>query len=257
MTQSTSNPSSDAAYRFDAAAQRASPNRAKQSTRVLIRVPHWPASSHAHPADPIAAATADNETTGTEHQGSTSADHRFRIDAAHSDKPSPHTAALAWLENRTDLLGGLLGRKSLLAIALVTAALATAVLQLTSRSHPAASQSTKHQPDAQARVIGSTSSSHSTPTIVRASDAPPPTTAPAAISEQSVPPPNWNIPAAANLPASINDSAAHATDVRPIELARREPPLAPTTTDLQPASGQRGVATFAGVIDKPPSPPSQ
>ena len=252
MTQSTSNPSSDAAYRFDVAASRTSPNRTTQSTRVLIRVPHLPASSHPHPGDSAAAATADSEMTATEHQGSTSAAQRFRIDGAHSDKPSPHTAALAWLENRTDLLGRLLDRKSLLAIGVVTAALATAALQLTSRSHPAASQTTRHQPDAQV-----TSRINSAPTIVRASDAPPPTTAPAAISEQSAPPPNWNIPAAANLPASINDSASHAGSVRPIELARREPPPAPTTTDLQPASGQRGVATFAGVIDKPPSPPSQ
>jgi len=239
--------------------------------RVLIRVPYLPTDStlplrHTASVLPPGAASA-NETTTAARPGSTSfellstddrttdrrrgAAQHLRLDAAHGETPSPHSAPLTWLGNRTNLLGGLLERRSLLAIGLIVAAVVTAALLVTSRSQPAVSHAA-HQPDGHAKEpnLAAGKKDVSTTNIIPDSLPPVPPTAP---EQSSSPPTYWNVPAAANLPASISDSAAR-TAARPIELARREMAPSPIVTDLQPAAGQSGVATFSGVIDKTPSP---
>lgn len=274
MPQSPSNLTVGTAIRFDAATTAKPQAVARQSTRVLICVPYL------RPRSSSPAEVAVSDTTAAERPGSTSFAQRsssfdlaaahasrgseilqlpgpaqqLRIDAAHREAPPPHSVALTWLEKRTDLLGGLLERKSLLAIGLIVAAVATAALLLTSRSHPF-SHDAKHQSDAQARV---TAPGSSAPNIIRAEGAhlrpaPPPTE----LEQSVIPSQDWNIPAAANLPASLSASASQAAIPRPISLARREPSPAPTSTDLRPAGGRSGAAAFAGGIERPLPPTSK
>jgi hypothetical protein len=175
----------------------------------------------------------------------------LRIDAAHREAPSPHWAS-DWLKQRVTL-GGLLERKSLLAIGLIMAALVTATVLLASRPQPVVSQQTKRQPDTRAVTFPNSSA----PTIIRAGDARlPPAPPPIDVQQFAAPPPNWNTPAAANLPASLSDTASRTAIERPINLARRERLPAATRTDLQPA-GRAGVAEFFGGIKGPSSPVSQ
>jgi len=273
MPQSPPSQTTGTAIRFDAAATTKAQSAARQSARVLIRVPALQ-SSWSLPVDPELTA----ETTVKDQPGSVSIAHRpstrdraargsrqseslqqhnavqqLRIDAAHLEAPSPH-AAPTWLKQRANLLGGLLQRKSLLAIGLIVAALVTVTLLLASRTHPVSSQSTKRQPDTQVKI---TTPGSSAPTIIRASDAHlPPAPPPPELQQSGAPPPTWNTPAAANLPASVSDSAGRAAIERPISVAHREPPPAPTRTDLQPAS-RSGVAAFSGSIERPSPPISQ
>jgi hypothetical protein len=273
MPQSPTSQTTGTAIRFDAAATTKPPATARQSARVLIRVPALQ-SGLSLPIEPELAV----ETTVKDHPGSVGSAHRpsardraarrsqesdslqqrnsiqrLRIDAAHLEAPSPHSAP-NWLKQRANLFGGLLQRKSLLAFGLIMAALVTATLLLASRSNPVGSQTTKRQPDAQAKV---TIPSSSAPTIIRAVDTRlPPAPPPPELQQSGAPPSNWNTPAAANLPASLNDTAGRAAIERPISLARRELPPAPTRTDLQPAS-RSGAPAFSGSIERPLPPISQ
>jgi hypothetical protein len=274
MPQSTSNQTSSTAIRFDAAATtRPSQAAARQSARVLIRVPALQ-SGLSSPTEPELGAGTDttirepgsvsiardssarDRTARGSRQSKSLQKHnsvQLRIDAAHLEAPSPHSAP-NWLKQRANLLGGLLQRKSLLAIGLVMAALVTVTLLLASRPQSVGSKRAKRQPDSQAKV---TTPSSSAPTIIHASDAHLPHAPPPPELQQSwAPPPTWNTPAAANLPATLGDTTGRAAIERPISVARREPPAAPARTDLRPAS-RSGAAAFSGSIERPSPPVSQ
>jgi len=273
MPQSPSNETAATTIRFDAATATRPQGAARQSARVLIRVPVLQPGSSLPTESKLAAKTTVEEQPGSTniaHHSSTrdragrgsrqsesllqhNSAQQLRIDAAHLEAPSPHSPP-NWLKQRANLLGGLLERKSLLAIGLVMAALVTVTLLLASQAHTAGSQRTKRQGDVQAKV---TIPSSSAPTIIRASDARlPPAPPPPELHQSGAPPLNWNTPAAANLPASLSDTAGRAAIERPMSVTRREPPAAPTRTDLQPAS-RPGVAAFSGSIERPTVPTSQ
>jgi len=231
-------------HRFDpSSAQPDQSDEARRSTRILIRVPSLAPTAPAAAPRPLPRAIDSPAALSL-----TPPSIQLRIDRAHSDTPAPHAPLPHWLKGRSNLIATLLQRRTLLALGLIAAAAAGTLifagrsqsnrtLPETHRATPAAGQN-----DQRNRA----SAAIAKPTILRAQEV---------LDSPMSPAANWNVPAAANLPASLNDSAKW-TDKPSAELARRDPPPSATTTDRRYPTSQP-VAAFEGKIDKPPTPSSR